>query len=170
MDYSEKYLFIVYYTIYVDKSRDYKTFIKSKDRDSAKDVFTKKIKKDCKGLLIKNLRIVKVNRSKYRGVSISDKQWESLKKISYPNSKHVLSKLPKDCWFRRPVSKNRNADGTFKMGNTPWNKNFKIKFIKKNKKGCFSRPRDGMGRFRKGCKCLMVGVKDETFKKLHSKK
>ena len=58
-------------------------------------------------------------------------------------------------------SKNRNLDGTFKVGNTPWNKNFRIKFFKKNQQGLFTKPRDSKGRFLKGCRYLMYGAKNE---------
>ena len=110
--------------------------------------------------------MVKLNKSKYKGKVISDKQWELLKKISYPNTRHILSKLPKQSWFRKQKSKNRNEDGTFKIGNTPWNKNFKIKFFKKNEKGNFIKPRDSNGRFTKGYKSVLIGAKYEPTKRI----
>lgn len=161
MNFSDKYLFIVYYTLCSDKDFEYKTFIKSQTREDAKRIFNKKIKKVFPDFKIKGVRIFKINRFSYRGSSLSDKQWETLKNISYPNGKNTLARFLKDSWFKKTKSKNRNADGTFKVGNTPWNKNFKIKFFKKNPKGLFTKPRDPQGRFLKGCQGLMCGIKNE---------
>ena len=84
MHFSERFLFIVYYTIYIEKPRYYKTFIQQENELDAKNTFIKKIKRDFKGITINNIRVVKLNRLKYRGSSLSDKQWESLKKYPTP--------------------------------------------------------------------------------------
>ena len=161
MNFSEKYLFIVYYTIYIEKPRYYKTFIANENKTGAKDIFLKKIKKDLKGITIKNIRVIKINKSNYKGSSLSDKQWELLKKTSYPNSRHKLSKIPKNAWFKKEKSRNRNNNGTFKKGNTPWNKGFKINFIKKDKMGLFTKARDSGGKFIQGSRPIMIGAKYE---------
>ena len=162
MHFSERFLFIVYYTIYIEKPRYYKTFIQQENELDAKNTFIKKIKRDFKGITINNIRVVKLNRLKYRGSSLSDKQWESLKKISYPNSRHKLSNIPKNAWFPKQKFRNRNQDGTFKKGNIPWNKNLKINFIKKDSMGLFTKARDSKGRFIHGSQPIMIGAKHEN--------
>lgn len=161
MHFTDKFLFIVYYTLYLDKPRFYKSFICSVDKSEAKNIFLVKIRRDLKNIDVRNIRCIKMNKSKYKGSSISDKEWEYLKKVSYPNKSHKMQRFHKDSWFKKKTYKNRNSNGTFKTGNVPWNKDFKILITKKNSKGRFVQARDSLGRFKKGNQPILIGSKNE---------
>jgi len=164
MDYTEKYLFVVYFSVIIEKERFYKSIISTENKEEARVLFQKKIKKDLKGFTINNIRVIKINRKKYKGKSLSDKEWETLKSISYPNTRHKLLRLKKDAWFKKQPFKFRNLNGTFKKGFTPWNKNLKMRMVKKDNNGLFSQARDNQGRFLNGVKPITIGVKNEKLK------
>tara|TARA_R110002167_G_scaffold208430_1_gene412427 strand:+ start:12 stop:530 length:519 start_codon:yes stop_codon:yes gene_type:complete len=153
------YLFIVYFSVTIDKKRSYKSLINTDSKSEVKGIFFKKIKKDLKGFLIKDIRIETIKKSKYRGRKITDKQWERLLELSYPNTRHKLSKIPKNHWFKPKECRRRNFDGTFKKGFVPWNKGLKLKVFKKDENGRFISSRDTFGRFTKGIQVATIGAK-----------
>jgi hypothetical protein len=165
------YLFIIYFSVTIDKKRFYKSLINTDSKSKSKEIFLKKIKKDLKGFLIKNIRIETIKKSKYRGRKITDKQWERLLGLSYPNTRHKLSKIPKNQWFKPKKHKRRNFNGTFKKGFVPWNKGLKLKVFKKDENGRFISSRDTLGRFTKGIQVATIGAKftinDEKLKTIN---
>jgi len=147
-------LYIVYFSLSVDKKVDYKTIIKSSSIEDSKSTLRKKISKDYMVFELSNVRSYLINKNNYRGRKLSDKQIDLLNRVSYPNTKNKLYKFKKDNWFKTTLSKSRNHNGTFKKGFTPWNKNLKIEIGKRDKKG----------KFVKGNKSLIVGSKDSNEK------
>ncbi len=170
MDFKEKYLFIVYFSVTIERERFYKSILGTETRGEAKELFLKKINKDLKGFSVNNVKVIKINKEKYKGKKLSDKEWESLKSLSYPNTRHRLLRLKKDAWFKKQKFKYRNLNGTFKKGFTPWNKNLKLKMVNKDRNGLFSQARDGLGRFLDGVKPITIGAKYEEPKKTTPKK
>jgi hypothetical protein len=160
-----KKLFIVYFNLQIDEDCKYKTLIKSFSKDDAKKILYKRIDKEFIFFKLSYVRVYQINPNNYRGKKLSDKQFDLLNKIAYPNSSHRLFKFKQDDWFKPKPSKNRNKNGTFKKGFTPWNKNLKLKFFNKNKKGFFSSARDDSGKLLKGSKPTIVGAKEENEKK-----
>lgn len=162
------YLFIVYFSVLIEQERKYKSIIRAKDKEEAKTLFEKKIKRDLKGFKIKNIKTYKLNKKKYRGKPITDKQWEKLQLISYPNTRHKLKKIPKKQWFKPIEYPKRNLDGTFKEGFVPWNKGLKLKIFLKDSSGKFIKHRDDFGRFKKGIQVTIIGsnypTKNENIK------
>tara|TARA_B100000085_G_C18563585_1_gene520596 strand:+ start:5039 stop:5563 length:525 start_codon:yes stop_codon:yes gene_type:complete len=171
MEKGKDYLFIVYFSVTIDKKRFYKSIINTESKSEVKDIFLKKIKKDLKGFLIRDIRVQIIKKSKYRGRKITDKQWERLLELSYPNTRHKLSKIPKNQWFKPKKHKRRNVDGTFKKGFVPWNKGLKLKVFKKDENGRFISSRDTLGRFTKGIQVTTIGAKfainDEKLKAIN---
>ena len=167
------YLFIVYFSVTIEKKRHYKSIINSKSGNEAKEIFLKKIKRDLRGFLITDLRVQKIKKSKYKGKSITDRQWDVLQNLSYPNTRHKLSKIPKNQWFKPIKYKRRNTNGTFKKGFVPWNKGLRIRIFKKDCEGRFVSCRDELGRFQEGIKTATVGSKftpnDEKLKMFNEK-
>lgn len=159
------YLFIVYFSVIIDEKRFYKAILNTTTSKEAKDIFFKKIKKDLRGFLIKDVKVVKIKKCRYRGREITDEQWSILQSISYPNSRHKLKKIPKNQWFRPQKYKKRNPNGTFKKGFVPWNKNLKLKLYRKDENGKFINCRDVLGRFEKGIQVTAIGVKNNPHEK-----
>lgn len=149
-------MFLIYYNITVLSENSCKSFIKANDKDSAKSIFLKKIKKDFPNCLLSNIKIYKINQHKYKSRSISDKNWDKIMNYSYPNGKHKLYRFPRKSWFK-DFYPNRNADGTFKLKNIPWNRGLKIKFIRQDNLGKFSKSRSASGKFKKGIKPFVIG-------------
>ena len=131
-----KKIFVLYFDLHINKKIKRKVFLNGENTNQALEFFLKKIKRDYKGLDISRIRIHQIGK-KYNGKIITDKQWDRLLYLSYPNTKHKLRLFPTKMWFKPQASKNRNANGRFKKGNTPWNKNLKIKFFSKDEKGKF---------------------------------
>jgi hypothetical protein len=151
-----KKIFVLYFDLHINKKIKRKVFLNGENVNQALEFFLKKIKRDYKGLDISRIKTHKINK-KYNGKIITDKQWDRLLYLSYPNTKHKLRLFPTKMWFKPRPTKNRNANGKFKKGNTPWNKNLKIKFSSKDKKGKFIRCRDSLGRFLKGTYPITYG-------------
>lgn len=156
-----KDLYVVYYTLALDKSYNYKSIIKGESDKEAKLILSKKIGREFIVYELKNIRSFKINKDNYKGRKLSDKQIDILEKISYPNGKHKLYKFKKDQWFKYE-NKRRNKNGTFKKGFTPWNKNLKLKIIKKNSFGHFCKSRDDSGKFLNGASPIVVGSKNQN--------
>ena len=151
------FLFVAYFSVLIDRERQYKSIINAKNRKEAKNIFLKKIKKDLKGFKIKNVKVFPLKKLKYRGKLITDKQWDKLQALSYPNKRHKLRKIPKNQWFKPLNYPSRNLDGTFKNGFIPWNKGLKLKIFRKDDFGKFIKCRDNFGKFKKGIKVAVVG-------------
>ncbi len=126
MNYDDLNLYIVYFTLSVRNKIDYKSVIKGNSTNHCKDILRKKIDRDFLLYELSNVRCFKINPFNYKGRRLSDKQIDILLDIAYPNTKHKLFKFKKDAWFKN-IGKNRNDNGTFKKGFTPWNKNLKLK-------------------------------------------
>lgn len=149
-------MFLIYYSITVLSKNSCKSFIKAKDKASAKSIFLKKIKKDFPDCLLSDIKIYKINQNRYKSRCISDKNWDKIINYSYPNGKHKLYRFSQKSWFN-DFYHNRNSDGTFKLKNIPWNKGLKIKFIRKDSLGKFSKSRSACGEFKKGIKPFVIG-------------
>lgn len=153
------YIYLVYFDIEMNGKAGFKTFIRSENKTNAKLIFQEKIKRDFKKIKCSNIRIYKIQKKSYRGRYIDDINWDWIDKYSYPNNRHKLIKIKKNSWFRKKRFNNRNPNGTFKKGFTPWNKGLKISFYKKNVKGKFEPPRNNNGLFKKGVKYKVLGCK-----------
>tara|TARA_Y100001938_G_C8101556_1_gene442181 strand:+ start:16245 stop:16811 length:567 start_codon:yes stop_codon:yes gene_type:complete len=156
----KKDLYVVYYTLILDKTFNYKSIIKGSSEAEVKTTLSSKIGREFIVYELKNIRVYLINRNNYKGRKLSDKQIDILEKISYPNGKHKLYKFQKDQWFKSD-NRRRNKNGTFKKGFTPWNKDLKLKIIKKNSSGHFCKSRDDSGKFLDGTKPLIVGSKNK---------
>ena len=152
-------IFLVYFDIELNGKAGFKTFIESKDKNSAKNLFEIKIKRDLKKINYSNIRIYQIKRRSYKGRYINDIHWEYIKKNAYPNSRHRLLKIKKTSWFKQTKFNKRNLNGTFKKGFTPWNKGLKMSFYKQSFGGKFEKPRNKKGFFKKGVKYKIIGCK-----------
>jgi len=150
-------IYIIYYIIHSAFDFHAKSFIKASNKDHAGEVFLKKIKKDLKKISISNIRIYHLNKNKYKGRVLSDKEWELILEKSYPNTKHKLYKISKDSWFAPNKSDNRDSQGRFSTNNTPWNKGLRISFEKRNENGKFCPARNKLGQFQSGIKYQIIG-------------
>jgi hypothetical protein len=159
--FSEPQPFLVYYTLLLkfEPPQDLKSVILAKSSLEAKGILLKKITRDYLTCELKNIQSFVVRKNNYKGKRLSDKEWDSLFKVGYPNSRHKLYKFSKDARSKKQKSPHRDEHGRFSVGNTPWNKNLKIQIIKQNKKGKFVSARDNKGKFSKGNKPIVVGSK-----------
>lgn len=149
-------IFVVYYELISSQNLLLKSFIQAEDKNRARSIFLKKLKRDFPDYFYKNIKLFKIKQSKYRNRLISDKHWDQIVNFSYPNGKHKLYKFDKNAWFKTNYP-NRNINGTYKCGHTPWNKGLKIRFIHKDSFGKFSKTRNKFGRFEKGIKPVIIG-------------
>lgn len=150
-------IFVIYFNLHLTKIIKYKTFINSKNKAHALNSFFKKMGRDYKGFTCSSIRIFEINPNNYKGNYLTDKQLDKILYYSYPNTKHKLRLFPPKIWFKKRSSKNRDSNGRFVKGNTPWNKNLKIKFYRKNENGLFKKCRDSLGRFKPGIKPITHG-------------
>lgn len=108
-----------YTEIYSDKTeRDYKTVIKARSSDYAKEILIKKTKEDNSNHLLKNIQIYMFQPGgSLNNLSLTIADWDHIHKASFPNVANVLFKChiprPKD-WLTRTNSKkpkfsNKNA-------------------------------------------------------------
>jgi len=140
----KKDLYVVYYTLILDKTFNYKSIIKGSSEAEVKTTLSSKIGREFIVYELKNIRVYLINRNNYKGRKLSDKQIDILEKISYPNGKHKLYKFQKDQWFKSD-NRRRNKNG----------------IIKKNSSGHFCKSRDDSGKFLDGTKPLIVGSKNK---------
>lgn len=153
--------FLVYYTLILKfkSSQDLKSVIMARSSKEAKEILFNKIKRDYLAFEIKGIKPFLIRKNNYRGKRLSDKEWDTLLKVSYPNSKHKLYKFNKDARAKKIVSPHRDEFGRWSKGHTPWNKNLKLQIISQTKDGKFKSARDIKGKFTDGNKPIIVGAK-----------
>jgi hypothetical protein len=156
--------FIVYYTlsIKIQEDEDYKSIILANNKEHCKEVLLKKLNRDFILCEICNIKSYLINKKNYRGRRLSDKEWDTIISLGYPNGRGRLFKFKKTDSFKHKTTKNRDVEGKFKKGFTPWNKNLKLQIIKKDSNGKFACARDSKGRFSKGNEPIVVGAKCTT--------
>lgn len=154
--------FLVYYTLllHYKEEEDLKSVILAKSAEEAKGILFKKIKRDYLVCEIKSAQAFVVRKNSYKGKRISDKEWDSLINLAYPNGKHKLYKYNKDFKAKKKSNPHRDDMGRFSEGNVPWNKNLKVKMISNSKNGKFKSARDLKGKFKKGIKPVVIGAKE----------
>jgi len=152
-------IFIIYFKLKVFRWEKYKTLIKSNEKNRAKETLLIKINKEFPIYELKNIRIYELYKSNYKGKRFSDKEWDILLKLSYPNHKGKLFKFKVNDEFGIKNYSKRNKNGTFKKGFSPWNKNLKLQMTKKDESGKFDTPRSSDGKFKKGVKPNVIGSK-----------
>ena len=135
--YEEPQPFLVYYVLLLKykEPQKLKSVILARSSTEAKEILFKKLTRDYLAFEVKGINAFVVRKSNYKGKRLSDKEWDNLFKVGYPNGKHRLYKFSKDARPKKTLSPHRDELGRFSEGNTPWNKNLKLQVIKKNKEG-----------------------------------
>tara|TARA_Y100000361_G_C11159106_1_gene346017 strand:- start:1067 stop:1585 length:519 start_codon:yes stop_codon:yes gene_type:complete len=153
--------FIVYYTlsIKVEKDTKFKSIVLAKDKEEAKAILLNKLDRDFILYEVRNIKCFLIRKNNYKGKRLSDKEWDTIISMGYPNGKHKLYKFAQNDSLKQNSSKNRDKEGRFKKGFTPWNKNLKLQIVKKDSNGKFSPARDSKGRILNGSKPVIVGAK-----------
>tara|TARA_R110000824_G_scaffold339752_3_gene526273 strand:- start:974 stop:1528 length:555 start_codon:yes stop_codon:yes gene_type:complete len=153
--------FIVYYVLMLkfEPDQELKSIILACSEKEAKEILFKKIRRDYLACEVKKIQAFIVRKNSYKGKRLSDKEWDNLLKLAYPNTRHKLYKFNKDARSKKITSPHRDESGRFLEGNTPWNKNLKVQIVLKNKDGKFKSSRDSKGKFKKGYRPIVVGAK-----------
>ena len=159
--YSEPQPFLVYYILVLkfQSDQEFKSVILAKSAIEAKEILLKKIRRDYLACEVKRIQAFVVRKNNYKGRRLSDKEWDTLLKIGYPNSRHRLYKFSKDARPKKAASPHRDESGKWSKGNIPWNKNLKVQIIKQTPNGKFQSARDPNGQFTKGNKPIVIGAK-----------
>ena len=168
--YSEPQPFLVYYILVLkfQSDQEFKSVILAKSAIEAKEILLKKIRRDYLACEVKRIQAFVVRKNNYKGRRLSDKEWDTLLKIGYPNSRHRLYKFSKDARPQKTPNPHRDENGKWSKGNTPWNKNLKVQMISKTEDGKFKSARDSKGQFTKGITPVIVGAKVISHEQEHS--
>ena len=158
---NEHYQGLVYYILLLkfEADQELKSVILAHSSKEAKEILFKKIRRDYLACEVKRIQAFVVRKNNYKGKRLSDKEWDTLLKVAYPNTRHKLYKFSKDARPKKLINPHRDELGRFSEGNTPWNKNLKVQVISKTKDGKFKSARDSGGKFKKGYKPVIVGAK-----------
>jgi hypothetical protein len=115
----------IHYTEYNDlniSGKDYKTIIRSRSAELAKDILRKKVSEDNKGSKVKALRLFMLHKdSIINDLSLNLKDWSCIKKCSFPNEVNTIFRFevcrPKGYTNRfNKMNQGSNPNNGFKKG------------------------------------------------------